>query len=101
MALVHPRQEEYLIPERALARRLRARFAVRLKRDYPELAEKVDLSRTSQNWVVQCKEAGRGKSALRYLAAYVKKSAFSSCATAAVFSGDRPTTTIASPPLLS
>jgi hypothetical protein len=76
-ALVHPRQEEYLIPERALARRLRARFAARLGRDYPKLAERIDLSRQSQNWVVQCRAAGRGKSALRYLAAYVKKSAFS------------------------
>jgi hypothetical protein len=40
------------------------------------LAARIDLARTSQEWVVQCKAAGRGKSALRYLAAYVKKSAF-------------------------
>jgi hypothetical protein len=75
--IVHPRQEEYLLPERALARRLRARFEARLKSDYPELAQRLDLSRGSQDWVVQCKAAGRGRSALRYLAAYVKKSAFS------------------------
>jgi hypothetical protein len=76
-ALVHPRQEDYLIPQRALARRIRARFAARLAHDHPNLADKIDLSRTSQDWVVQCQAAGRGKSALRYLAAYVKKSAFS------------------------
>ena len=75
-ALIHPRTEEYLIPQRALARRIRARFEAKLKSDYPELAARVDLSRGSQDWVVQCKEAGRGKSALRYLAAYVAKSPF-------------------------
>jgi len=75
-ALAYPRQEGYLVPERALARRIRARFATRLGREHPLLAARVDLGRTSQEWVVQCKAAGRGKSALRYLAAYVKKSAF-------------------------
>ena len=61
----------------ALARRLRARFEAALKHKHPELAARIDLSKESQDWVVQCKEAGRGRSALRYLAAYVKKSAFS------------------------
>ena len=76
-ALVHPRQEDYLIPERALARRVRARFEATLQREHPPLAGKIDLSRASPDWVVQCQAVGRGKSALRYLAAYVKKSAFS------------------------
>jgi hypothetical protein len=76
-ALVYPRHEDYLIPERALARRIRARFEARLRSEHPELADRVDLSRAAQDWVVQCQAAGRGKSALRYLAAYVKKSAFS------------------------
>lgn len=75
-ALVHPPNQEYLIPERALAQRIRARFEAKLKNQYPELAARIDLSRGSQDWVVQCKQAGRGKSALRYLAAYVAKSAF-------------------------
>ena len=34
-------------------------------------------SESLQLWVVQCKAAGRGRTALRYLAAYVRKSAFS------------------------
>ena len=76
-ALVHPRNEDYLIPEPALARCLRARFEVRLAREHPHLADQVDLSRASQDWVVRCNAVGRGKSALRYVAAYVKKSAFS------------------------
>ena len=76
-ALVHPRHEEYLIPERALAQRIRARFEARLRSEHPQLADQIDLARASQDWVVQCKAVGRGKSALRYVAAYVKKSAFS------------------------
>lgn len=76
-AIVHPRAQDYLIPERALARRIRAQFEARLGSDYPELAHRIDLSCASPDWVVQCKAAGRGKSALRYLAAYVKKSALS------------------------
>jgi hypothetical protein len=75
-ALVHPPNQEYLIPKGALARRVRARFEAKLKSEYPELAGRIDLSRGSRDWVVQCKEAGRGRSALRYLAAYVAKSAF-------------------------
>ena len=76
-ALVHSRNPDYLIPERALAQRIRARFEATLAREHKQLADKIDLSCSSQKWVVQCKAAGRGKSALRYLAAYVKKSAFS------------------------
>ncbi len=75
-ALSHPRDPEYLLPERAQARRLRSRFEQRLRQEYPELAAQIDLSASSADWVVQCKAAGRGRSALRYLAAYVKKSAF-------------------------
>ena len=70
------RDPEYLLPERALARRLRSRFEERLRQNYPELAAQIDLSASSADWVVQCKAAGRGRSALRYLAAYVSKSAF-------------------------
>lgn len=76
-ALVHPRHEDYLIAEPALARRLRARFEKSLRQHHPGLAATIDLSTCSQDWVVHCKHAGHGRSALRYLAAYVKKSAFS------------------------
>jgi hypothetical protein len=74
--LSHPRDAEYLLPQRALAQHLRSRFEERLRQGYPELAAQIDLSASSADWVVQCKAAGRGRSALRYLAAYVKKSAF-------------------------
>lgn len=73
--LIHPHNEEYFISQRALSRRLRACFQSALKSQYPELARRVDLSCASQDWVVQCKGVGRGRSALRYLAAYVAKSA--------------------------
>lgn len=76
-AVVHPRSEEYLIPQRALARCFRKRLEAKLKSEYPLLTEGLDLSRASQDFVVQCKEAGRGRSALRYLASYVAKSGLS------------------------
>src|SRR5215210_1502684 len=75
-AVRHPRNEDYLLPAGALARKIRRRVEARLQREQPELAARVDLSRSSPDWVVQCKQAGRGRSALRYLAAYVRKSAF-------------------------
>ncbi len=76
-SLAHPRSEEYLVHAGALATKTRAGFQSRLRELHPDLAALVDLGRSSQDWVVQCKEAGRGRSALRYLAAYVKKSALS------------------------
>jgi hypothetical protein len=76
-SLRHPRSEDYLVPQRALAAAVRARFEALLREAHPELAASIDLGVHSQPWVVQCKHAGRGRSALRYLAAYVRKSAFS------------------------
>ena len=77
-SLVHARyNEDYFLPERALGARARKLFAELLKDLHPKLAAQVDLSPSSRNWNVQCQYAGRGRHALRYLAAYVKKSAFS------------------------
>lgn len=75
--LAHPRKEGYLIPERALAALIRKGFERRLGELHPFLASRIDLSVRSPRWIVQCQNAGRGRSALRYLAAYVKKSGFS------------------------
>ncbi len=76
-ALVHPKSEDFLIPAAALAAQTRKLFAAALSEQHPKLAATIDLSRSSRDWVVDCQPAGRGRQALRYLAAYVKKSAFS------------------------
>jgi hypothetical protein len=75
--LRHPRYEEYLIPKNAFARAVRDGVKSTLKADHPEIFAQVEAAAWSMNWVAKCQAAGRGRTALRYLAAYVKKSAFS------------------------
>jgi hypothetical protein len=74
--LLHPQNEDFLVPVVPLAARIRNLFNQRLAAQHPELHRGIDPGLWRQNWVVHCQPAGRGRSALRYLAAYVGKSAF-------------------------
>jgi hypothetical protein len=74
--LVYPKAEEYLVNEYALALRIRNLFEASLKEQHPELYAKTESSIWETDWVVDCRLAGTGSAALRYLAAYVCKSAF-------------------------
>lgn len=74
--LRHPANEEFLIPVKALSARIRQRFAERLANEHPDLYRQIDPSLWQQPWVTHCQPAGQGRSALRYLAAYVARSAF-------------------------
>ena len=74
--LVHPKTEEFLVHVKALARHTRNLFRRTLAAKYPELLDKVDPKVWATDWGVDCREAGSGRSALRYLASYVCKSAF-------------------------
>jgi hypothetical protein len=74
--LRHPRNEEFLIPERALAHAVREGIKRTLEAEHPAILSQIQAAAWSQAWVAQCKAAGRGRTALRYLAAYVRKSAF-------------------------
>jgi hypothetical protein len=74
--LLHPKNEEFLVPVFALAAHLRQLFRQRLARDHPQLYERIAPEVWQQAWVVHCQPAGRGRSAVRYLAAYVGQSAF-------------------------
>jgi hypothetical protein len=74
--LVHPKSEEFLVPVRALAAHLRHLFRQRLARAHPPLYERLAPAVWQKPWVVHCQPAGRGRSALRYLAAYVGQCAF-------------------------
>ena len=49
----------------------------RLRDRHPDLYTQIDPGIRSTDWNVNIKAVGRGKRALRYLAAYVNKSAFS------------------------
>ena len=74
--LLHPQNEEFLVPVFALGAHLRQLFRQRLARDHPQLYERIAPAVWQQDWVVHAQPAGRGRSALRHLAAYVGKSAF-------------------------
>jgi hypothetical protein len=76
-ALVHPRNEEFLVPVMALAKRIRTLCKQQLITSHRELYEQIPATVWSQNWVVHSQPAGQGRSALRYLAGYISKSAFS------------------------
>jgi Putative transposase len=47
------------------------------KANHAEIFAQIEAAAWEKHWVAQCKAAGRGRTALRYLAAYVRKSAFS------------------------
>lgn len=74
--LHHPRYEDYLVPHKALARATRDALRSLLAAHHPELFLRIPSAVWHIDWVAQCQHAGRGRSALRYLAAYVKKTAF-------------------------
>ncbi|MBC7924072.1 MAG: transposase [Bryobacteraceae bacterium] len=73
---VHPKNEEFLIPVIPLAARIRNLFKQQLAHQHPDLHEHIDPVVWEQNWVVDCRPAGSGRTALRYLAGYVCKAAF-------------------------
>jgi hypothetical protein len=75
--LSHPRNQEYLLPEKALAHATRKAIKEVLARDHPEIFGRIEPALWQKPWVAHAQAAGRGRTALRYLAAYVKKSAFS------------------------
>ena len=75
-ALQHPKNEEFLVPVDRLAARIRNLFKQKLAQFHGQLQQQIDRGVWSQDWVVDCRPAGRGRSALRYLAGYVCKSAF-------------------------
>lgn len=74
--ILHPRNEEFLVPVKALALHIRSLFQKTLAAQHPEILKRVDPVVWAKDWVVDCRLAGEGRSALRYLAAYVCKSAF-------------------------
>lgn len=77
-----PGKDDFLIHYRPLAERFRSRIHSTLKNEHPDIYKKLTaearraLSPKTQ-WNVNLQHVGRGKTALRYLARYVQRSAFS------------------------
>ena len=75
--VIRAKNPDYLLPHHPLAMRYRERFLAHLRDKHPALAAALDPQVTETKWNVNVQSVGRGKTALRYLAAYVAKSAFS------------------------
>jgi len=80
--ILTPSQEDFLVHHRPLAQRFRNRLRIALQNHHPDLYKNLGApARKSlsshQTWNVNLQHVGRGKSAIRYLAAYAHKSAFS------------------------
>lgn len=76
-AAVRARHPDFLLPHAPLARCYRRRFLAELRTKHPGLHQHWCPQFGDIDWNVHLKAVGRGKKAIRYLAAYVNKSAFS------------------------
>jgi hypothetical protein len=74
---LRPKDPAYFLPEAMLAMRLRTRLKQALQQDHPHLFVQIPHSIWSMNWVADVRSVGRGESALKYLAAYLYRTAFS------------------------
>lgn len=79
--LIHPRDGEFLVHFQPLAMRFRNRMREALRTRHPDIyqnltAKQIRALSPAQNWNVQLQHVGSGKTAVRYLARYVQRSAF-------------------------
>ncbi len=79
--LHHPAREKFLIHHRPLAARFRSRLHSALRDDHPVIYQTLTSAQRhvlspAKTWNVQLRHAGSGRTALRYLARYVQRSAF-------------------------
>ena len=74
---IRAKDPEFLLPHAPLAKSYRDHFLAVLRSKHPGLYAQIDPSVGLIHWNVNVKSVGRGKRALRYLASYVNKSAFS------------------------
>ena len=71
-----PKNPDFLLPHAPLARAYRDAFYRHLGDKHPGLLEVIDPEVFRMKWNLNIRAVGRGIKALRYLAAYVKKTAF-------------------------
>jgi hypothetical protein len=68
---------QFFLPQRALAARFKNRLRRWLEAEHQEVLRQIPARAWKQSWVVDAQPVGRGHVALRYLAAYVQKTALS------------------------
>jgi hypothetical protein len=74
---LRPKDSAYFLPQAALAMRLRTRLKHALQQDHPQLFLQIPAPVWSIHWVADVQAVGRGESALKYLAPYLYRTAFS------------------------
>ena len=74
---ISPKREGYFLPQAALAMGLRTRLKQALQQNHPHLFLQIPAQVWSLQWVADVQPVGTGEPALKYLAAYVYRTAFS------------------------
>jgi hypothetical protein len=74
---VRPKRVDYFLPQSALARRFRTRLKQALQQRDPKLFIQIPRAAWRLDWVADVQSVGSGEPALKYLAAYVYRTAFS------------------------
>jgi hypothetical protein len=78
--IIHPKDETFLVYHAPLAQRFRTLLREALQAEHPEIYQELPLGAKAvflpaKAWNVQLQHVGRGHTAIRYLANYVKRSA--------------------------
>jgi len=74
---VRPKHPDYFLPQAALAQRFRTRFQTVVQRECPQAFAQIPAAVWRMDWVADVQPVGSGEPALKYLAAYVYRTAFS------------------------
>ncbi len=74
---VSPKREGYFLPQPVLASRFRTRLKEALQQNHPQLWLQIPRIAWTLTWVSDVQPVGTGEPALKYLAAYVYRTAFS------------------------
>ena len=74
---VSPKREGYFLPQSVLALRFRTRLRQALQQQHPQLYLQIPRAAWTLDWVADVQPVGTGEPALKYLAAYVYRTAFS------------------------
>jgi hypothetical protein len=74
---VRPKRAGYFLPQPLLARRFRTRLRQGLQQQHPQLYLQIPRAAWALDWVADVQPVGTGEPALKYLAAYVYRTAFS------------------------
>jgi hypothetical protein len=68
---------QFFLPTKVLAARFKNRLRQHLEAEHQDVLRQIPARAWKQSWVVDVQPVGRGTTALRYLAAYVQKTALS------------------------